>query len=266
MGAPMARRIADSGYDIAVWNRTAGRVEEVAGATVIAASSGQEAVAGRDVVITMLSDAAAVAEVIGGLALDPGTVVVEMSTIGTEAVRSLRVSLSDAVELVDAPVLGSVPQAAAGELRIFAGGRSEAMARCQEVLSVLGVVEHCGPLGSGAAVKLVVNLANITSIVALGEALGLAHELDLDRDLVFDALGRTVLGGLAGGMRHRVDDPNSPVVFTVGLAEVSMRLVLAAGGDTGGVAAAALRQLTEFSAGGLVDRDVSAVVRRLADD
>src|SRR5262245_14657467 len=122
MGAPMAERLVDAGHDVVVWNRTPEKAErlvergaELATTPAGAASSGVEAA------ITMLSDPDAVrAVVLGphGLAegLGPRSILVEMSTVGPAAVAELREGLPDHVDLIDAPVRGSIPQAMAGEL------------------------------------------------------------------------------------------------------------------------------------------------------
>ncbi|MEU8186886.1 NAD(P)-dependent oxidoreductase [Micromonospora carbonacea] len=265
MGLPMAIRLARAGHDVAVWNRTAGRAAETVAAGAHGAASAQEAVAGRPLVITMLSDPDAVLGLLDGLVLDPGATLVEMSTIGPDAVAELRKRLPAEVALVDAPVLGSVPQAEGGALHIFAGGTAEDVARCAPALSALGTVEHVGPLGDGAAVKLVVNVATINSAVLLGEALGLAARLGIAREAAFDALGRTTLGPIAGVMRPRVAASHQPTLFSLGHAEKDLRLAVAAGARPDGVIVAARRALAEAHATGLGDEDVSAIVRALAD-
>lgn len=181
MGAPMAARLAAAGHDVTVWNRTPGRAE-VAKARV--APSPAAAVADADLVITMLSDPAAVLQVTSDLteALSPGAVVIEMSTIGPDAVAALRSQLPAEVGLVDAPVLGSVEPAATGKLRILAGGTDDEVARCRAVLSVLGSVHHVGPLGSGAAMKLAVMSVLVPIRVLAAEARAYCAAMDLDRD------------------------------------------------------------------------------------
>ncbi|WP_320068835.1 NAD(P)-dependent oxidoreductase [Micromonospora sp. RTGN7] len=265
MGLPMAVRLAQAGHDVTVWNRTGGRDEPARAAGAQAATSAQEAVQGRRVVITMLSDPDAVLTVLGELTLEPGTTVVEMSTIGPDAVTLLRERLPEHVALVDAPVLGSVPQAEAGKLHIFAGGSAPDIAHCAPVLSVLGHVEHTGELGDGAAVKLVVNVATINAIVLLGEALGLAERLGVGRDVAFDALTRTTLAPLIGVMRPRVGVAEQPALFALGLAEKDLRLALAAGATADGVIGAAQRSLAQGLDAGLGGNDISAIIRRLAD-
>ncbi|MFI7129950.1 Rid family hydrolase [Nonomuraea sp. NPDC050153] len=130
MGVPMARRLTRAGHKVTTWRRGSG-------------VSAAEAVDGADLVVTMLSDPAAVREVLTAAlpGLRPGTTVVEMSTIGPEAVRELRALLPAEVGLVDAPVLGSVGPAADGTLTVLAGGD---VSGCREVLSVFGSVRELG--------------------------------------------------------------------------------------------------------------------------
>lgn len=265
MGLPMAVRLARAGHDITAWNRTTERVEEAVAAGAHSAASAQEAVAGRQLVITMLSDPDAVLGLLDGLTLDPGTTLVEMSTIGPSAVAELRKRLPPEVVLIDAPVLGSVPQARHGELRVFAGGAAEDVARCAPTLSVLGTVEHVGALGDGAALKLVVNVATINSAVLLGEALGLAGRLGIARETAFDALSRTTLAPLIGVMRPRLGAAHQPTLFAVRLAAKDLRLAVESGARSDGVIAAARRALAEGHDAGLGDEDLSAIIRSLAE-
>src|SRR4051794_15024881 len=118
MGAPIARRLAEAGWAVAGWNRT----PRGAPPGVRLVDDPGAAAAGAGVVITMLTDGAAVREVLERARPRPGAVVVEMSTIGPDAVRAVAAGLPAGVALVDAPVGGSVGAAAAGQLRIFAGG------------------------------------------------------------------------------------------------------------------------------------------------
>src|SRR5205807_2255274 len=114
--------------------------------------------------ITMLADPEALEEVVfgpGGLAegLSPGSTLVDMSTVGPDAVRSVAERLGDAVEVLDAPVLGSIAAAESGSLKIFVGGSEEAFQRWSPVFEVLGTPFHLGPPGTGASMKLVVETA-----------------------------------------------------------------------------------------------------------
>lgn len=183
MGLPMARRLLATDHQVVVWNRTASRASALAGAQV--ASSPADAARSADVVITMLASPAAVESVLlgpGGVAetVRPGTLLIEMSTIGPAAVASLASSLPSGVELVDAPVQGSVGPAADGSLRILAGGSAAAVSRAEPLLGVFGTVTRTGPLGSGAAAKIVANTAMIAGLALLGDVLKLADTLGVD--------------------------------------------------------------------------------------
>src|SRR5262245_63219948 len=111
MGALMAGRLVDSGFEVTAWNRTPG--EPMPGARM--ADSARSAVAGADVIVTMLSDGTAVSDVLFGAqdvaaAMPDGSLLLEMSTIGPDSVTEIRSRLPAAVAMVDAPVRGSLPQ------------------------------------------------------------------------------------------------------------------------------------------------------------
>lgn len=255
MGALMADRLVAAGHEVTGWNRTPGK--EFAGST---ARTAAEAVAGKELVITMLSGPEAVRTVLEAVTdhLEKGALVVEMSTIGPEAVAEARAKLRDDVRLVDAPVVGSLPQATNGELKIFAGGAAEDVDAAREELGVLGTVQHVGPLGDGAAIKLVLNITTITTMVMVGESLALADRLGLDQESTLDALGGTAVGAFVTRIRPRIGNPDTPTNFALGLAEKDLRLALEAG--AGDLVAAARDRLAAAGAGGLADEDLSAVI------
>lgn len=267
MGSLMAARLVAAGHDLTVWNRTAARTAPLAEAGAHTADTPAEAVAGADLVITMLTGPEAVDEVFfgtGGAAegLADGTLVVEMSTIGPKAVAALREQLSDGVRLVDAPVKGSLPAAGSGELGILAGGSGEDLAAAEDVLAVLGKVKHLGPLGTGASVKLLVNIVLGASFVMVGETLALADELGLNTELALTALEDTAVSPLVPRVRAKLAKPGV-TQFALGLAEKDLRLVLEAGGLSNGVVAGARERLAAAMRDGLGDNDVSAVVGHL---
>jgi 3-hydroxyisobutyrate dehydrogenase-like beta-hydroxyacid dehydrogenase len=198
MGAPMATRLA-ARHDLAVWNRTRAKAEAISGATV--AETPAAAVAGADVVITMLATPAAVESVLFGAdgvvaALRPGACLVEMSTIGPHAVADIARRLPDGIGLVDAPVGGSVDKATDGTLTLFAGGTDADVDRVAPVLAALGTLLRCGGSGAGAAAKLVVNTALIAGVTLLDEVLTLAGQLDVPAELADQILGAGPLAAL----------------------------------------------------------------------
>ncbi|MET9302980.1 NAD(P)-dependent oxidoreductase [Micromonospora aurantiaca] len=224
MGTPIARRLLAGGNRVSVWNRSPERSEPLAAVGATVAASPSAAVDGADVVV-MLTDAAAVETVLFGpdgaaTALRPGTVVVQMSTIGPDEVRAVAGRLPAGVSLLDAPVGGSVDAARGGTLAIFAGGPADTVERAAPVLEQLGSVRHCGPIGAGAAVKLVANTGLVTAVAALHDALAVAAALGVDRQTALDVLGRGALAGAVG----RVTAPGAS--FAVALAAKDARLAL----------------------------------------
>ncbi|WP_285736989.1 NAD(P)-dependent oxidoreductase [Kitasatospora phosalacinea] len=206
MGLPLARRLSGAAKELVVWNRTAGRA-----AGLTEAASPAEAVRGAGVVVTMLSDPAAVAEVADRFrpALAPGTLWIDMSSVGPAAVAEQQALLPDGVDLVDAPVLGSVDAAAAGTLVVYAGGEDRALDRAQPLLERFGRVVRCGGPGAGAALKIVVMGAVVTSVTAVGEALAVAERLGVPAD---QARGALAAGPLAGVMaRIASTDADFPI-------------------------------------------------------
>ena len=265
MGRLMAHRLVAAGHHVAVWNRTGGKDAELVTAGAQAARTPAEAATARDFVITVLSDPQAVEEVLfgaqGAAARLGPALLVEMSTIGPDAVRAVRAALPAAARLVDAPVVGSLPQAEAGQLKILAGGADADIEDCRAVLEVLGTLTQVGPLGSGAALKLVLNTVLIASFGVIGESLTLADRLGLDEAATLDALGGTVLGSLVTRLRERIADPAAPTRFALGLAEKDLRLALDAGADPDGlVAAVHARLATAVRDARLGERDLSALI------
>ncbi|MFI6888894.1 NAD(P)-binding domain-containing protein [Streptosporangium canum] len=253
MGAPMARRLVAAGHKVTVWNRTPRTVEGAFGA-----ASPAEAVAEAELVVTMLSDPAAVRRVLADAApgLRPGTLVVEMSTIGPEAVAELRDRLPSQVGLVDAPVLGSVQPARDGTLTVLAGGLPEDLARCREVLGVFGHVREAGGPGAGAAMKLAVMSALVPAQVLLAETLAYGETAGVDTAALLDVLGETPLGTLVERIRPAVENGPPETRYALGLA--AKDLVLASHA-TQTLAAAARERLLGAAAAGLGDRDLTAV-------
>jgi 3-hydroxyisobutyrate dehydrogenase-like beta-hydroxyacid dehydrogenase len=225
MGAPIARRLLAGGYRVTVWNRSPERCRSLAASGATLAASPAAAVDGADAVIVMLTDAPAVEAVLFGPdgaagALRPGTVVVQMSTIGPDEVRAIADRLPAGVGFVDGPVGGSVAAAESGSLAIFAGGSAGAMESVAALLGHLGSVRHCGPVGAGAAVKLVANTGLVTAVAGLHDALAVAASLGVDRQTALDVLGR---GPLASAVQ-RVGAPGA--WFAVALAAKDARLAL----------------------------------------
>lgn len=263
----MARRLL-AVRRVVVWNRTRAKADELAADGAVVAPSPAAAVEGVDVVITMLADPEALVAVSEGAdgfvaSLSPGQTVVEMSTVGPEAVARLRRALPDRVALVDAPVLGSRDEAENGALVVLAGGSSGDVERLRPLLERFGTVIHAGDTGAGAAAKLVANSTLVDLIGVLGEALALAAGLGLDEDTAFSVLAATALAGQAERRRPSVEARDYPPRFRLALARKDAGLVLAAAHDAGldlRLAAAAESWLADAERAGLGDLDYTAVL------
>ncbi|WP_088978988.1 NAD(P)-dependent oxidoreductase [Micromonospora coxensis] len=230
MGTALGRRLLATGHRLTVWNRTAARTAPLVEAGARAAADPAEAVRDADVVITMLTDATAVQEVLFGVdgaleALRTGAHLVEMSTIGPSAVRELAARLPSGVPLVDAPVAGSAGAAQEGRLVVLAGGTEAAVDRVAPVLENLGTLRRCGGPGTGAAMKLVLNTALVTAVAAVADALAVADAVGVDRRTACDALATGPLRGAVA--RASATD----AAFAVALAAKDARLALDALGD-----------------------------------
>jgi len=177
-----------------------------------------QAGAAAEFVITMLSTPDALQDVVLGenglaRALGPGHVYIDMSTVGPDTIRSIAGQLLKGVAVVDAPVRGSVSVATEGRLEIFVGASDEDFERVRPILESLGSVARVGGFGAGAAMKLVANLALGTSITAVGEALGLAEGLGLDRAAVLNMLEGSPLAPWCG--------PSAPISSRVTIRPLS---------------------------------------------
>ncbi|HLT12256.1 MAG TPA: NAD(P)-binding domain-containing protein [Micromonosporaceae bacterium] len=200
MGAAIASRLIDAGHRVTVWNRSASRTGGLVDKGARAAVSAAEAVADAEVVITMLADARAVETVLLGehnavANLPQGSCVVQMATIGPAAMMDLARRLPAGIDVVDAPVAGSVAAARSGELRLLVGASENTVERLHPILSGLGTVHRCGGVGTGSAAKLVVNAALIMAMAALADALAVAEAVGVDRDVALSLLATGPLGG-----------------------------------------------------------------------
>jgi 3-hydroxyisobutyrate dehydrogenase-like beta-hydroxyacid dehydrogenase len=268
MGAPMAGRLLDAGHDLTVWNRTPARADALVARGATAAATPAEAARDAEVVVTMVADPPALDQVIEAVAgsIDPGAVLVEMSTVGPTAIRSVAEGLAP-VRVLDAPVLGSVPQAEAGSLTILVGGDRDALARCAEVLEAIGRIVHVGPAGAGATVKLANNAAGMSALVALGEVLSFTDRAGLDPEAVLDALGMGPLAsfverwrpGVTGATGGRVD-------FRLVLARKDLALAADEAQELGvrlQMVRDAIAACDEAIAAGLGEQDNTAVARHV---
>lgn len=271
MGSRIALRWMAAGHEVQVWNRSPEKSDALVAAGATRASTPAEAAARAGFVATMVADPealAAVTEGSSGVAAGArhGTTVLEMSTVGPAAVERLRSALPEAVELVDAPVLGSLSEVEEGALRIFVGGSDDSYDTVRPLLESLGAPLHAGGLGSGAAAKLVANSTLFGSLGVLGEALALADALGLDRATTFEVLGATPVAAQAERRRGSLERNDFPRRFALSLARKDAALVTAAAEAAGAdlrLAAAARSWLEDAERAGLGDGDYSRVLQHI---
>ena len=199
MGQPMAARLVEAGFPVRVYNRTRGPEKALSKLGATACISAGDCADGADVVITMLSDAEALASVLEGrdgvLATfareqrSPRPVLVEMSTIGRKAaIAASQRAEKHGARFVDAPVSGSVRPARSGELVALMGGSIRSIERVRAVLDVLcKKVIHAGAVGQGQALKVVLNGIGAHHFVAFASMLALGERAGLARDVLLDA-------------------------------------------------------------------------------
>jgi 3-hydroxyisobutyrate dehydrogenase-like beta-hydroxyacid dehydrogenase len=268
MGTPMARRLLQAGHELLVWNRTAERTRVLSKEGAAVAASPAKAAAGRDFAVMMLATPEALEQVLFGTeglapALSAGQVLIDMSTVGPDEVHSAAARLPRGASLVDAPVRGSVPQATAGRLDIFVGATDTDFERVRPILETLGSVRHTGGVGSGAAMKLVANLALGAAMVTLGEALSLGESLELQRNILLDVLADSPIGPIVKAKRGNVESGQFAPSFKLRHAAKDLRLVTetaAARGRDLKQARANRAWLDEAAEHGAADLDFSAVV------
>jgi 3-hydroxyisobutyrate dehydrogenase/2-hydroxy-3-oxopropionate reductase len=270
MGARFAQRFLDAGHEVIVWNRTQ-KGEDLVSRGATPAASPAEAARRAEAVVTVVSDPAALQAVTdgpGGIAAgaDASTTVIEMSTVGPGTIRWLREALPAATGLLDAPVQGSLGEAEAGSLHLWVGGPDDLVERWTPLLSALGELVHVGPLGSGAATKLVTNATLVGTMTLLGETIALADALGVPREIAFRALASTPLAAQAERRREPLATGEFPRRFDLSLASKDARLVIEAAKEAG-VEARVLRAAEEWFAeaekAGLADRDYSEVLKQI---
>jgi 3-hydroxyisobutyrate dehydrogenase len=190
MGAGMAGRVLTAGFPLAVYNRNPEKTAPFAKAGAFVARTPHDAAARADIVISMLADDNASRSVwldkeTGALAAAaPGTWLIESSTASVQWIHELAAAAKKhECELLDAPVTGSKPQAAAGELLFLIGGSAEALAAVRPVLAVMSRdILHLGPIGSGATLKLINNFLCGVQAASLAEAMALLAASGLDKE------------------------------------------------------------------------------------
>ena len=274
MGHAMAATALRAGLPTVVWNRDPRRADDLGelGATV--ATTPADAARRADIVVTMVTDADVVLAISRdqGLlaALAPGSVWVQMSTIGVdgiERVKSLVATERSDVTLVDAPVSGSKGPAESGELTIFASGPDDAHARLAPLFDALGQrTIWVGPAGAGSRMKLVANAWLALAAEAVNTSLALAARLGIEAEGVINGLsGSPLVSPWQAAKLPRIAAGDYSEQFALSLALKDVHLALDAAGDERFRALRCLADEWEEVVGlGLGDQDLTVVTQALA--
>ncbi len=240
MGTAMALRLLETGHKVAVWNRSPGKTRPVAEAGATLAATPAELASASEAIITMLTDADAIAAVYEGpsglLAGDvKGKLFIEMSTVPPAIPVTLAAKVrGKGAAFVECPVAGSTGPARQGKLIALIGAEPGDAARARALLDHLcRRIEHAGPVGSGALLKFTVNMPLMIYWQALGEALAISRSLDFDPVRLMDMLSETsggpnVLKARGPGVASMLKggDPG-PITFDVdgGIKDIQSMLV-----------------------------------------
>lgn len=266
MGSAIARRLAEAGNQVTLWNRSRERAEQVGVGRI--APSAADAVAAADVVISSLTGPQAVRAVFegpsGALASAHGRHFIEMSTAGADAVNELAPQVVAAgASLVDAPIIGVPTLLARGAALIVAGGEAHDVEQVRRLLELFGEVRHVGPLGSGARVKLVANSMLGAVSVAAAELQIAGEAAGLDPEVVFGVLVRQV-PALELRREGYVHSRHEPALFALRdlRKDLGLALDMFHGAEMPMPLTALVRELVDEAAPQGNDLDITAVMQR----
>jgi 3-hydroxyisobutyrate dehydrogenase len=224
MGRPLAERLLGAGHEVTVFNRTREKAEPLAGQGAKVAASARAAVAASEVVVFMVKDAAALRGLVeenGRLPDLTGKTVVQMSTIGSADSEALLADVRRAGgDYLEAPVLGSTPQAKEGKLLVLVGGTPEQFERFRDFLKAFGPEPvRVGEVGQAAALKLAFNQLIAAEAAGFALSLGLVRRKGIDVDLFMKLLRQSALHAptfdakLPRYLAHDYENPNFPTAL-----------------------------------------------------
>lgn len=269
MGKPLAIRLLDAGYRVVVWNRTPEKAATLAQIGAIQADTPAQAIQSADVLITWLADKVAIQEVLfpaEHARLVKGKTILQMGTIGPSHSRGIEdAANAHGAEYLEAPVLGSIPEAVKGTLLVMVGATPEQFERYLPLLKVFGENPvHIGEVGQAAAMKLAFNqlIASLTASFSL--SLGLIQEEGVRVEQFMDMLRESALYAptfdkkLVRMLERNYEDPNFPTRHL--LKDTDLFLDAASEHGLTGAALEGVRDVIAITlAKGLADADYSAI-------
>lgn len=272
MGAPMASNLLKQQYDLIVYNRTASKAEQLVKEGAALAKTPREAAAGRQVVITMVSDDTSIADVYEGpegvlAGIGQGTTVIDCSTISPALSRELaRKTEALGGIFLDAPVTGSSPAAIDGTLVFMIGGPLEAIQAHSDIFDTLGKkILPMGENGSGSVAKLAHNTIVGINNLALAEGFAIASKSGLPADSFLELVQLGSAGSKAAELKGRkIIEHNFANQFSLALMLKDLKLASSLT-DNASIPSPMLNMAKSlFQAGqtqGFGDEDLSSVVK-----
>ena len=234
MGKPMGMNLLKAGFPLTVWNRTASRADELVAAGAKLAPSPRELAANSEIVLSIVSDPAALEEVLWGQngavqGFPRGGIYVDSSTVSPTLARKVAAACQErGVSFLDAPVTGGDWGAKKGELVFMVGGDAGTLAKVEPVLRVLGKKWfHLGPNGAGQIIKLAMNLILALQVDALAEALALVTAAGLQGEKLVEVMQSSMArSGVLDIKSQNLLKGNYTPSFPLRLMHKDMRLAL----------------------------------------
>jgi 3-hydroxyisobutyrate dehydrogenase len=241
MGRAMARNLLNAEFVLRVWNRTAGRMDELAATGAKIATSPADLASSCGIIITCVSDTPDVEEVILGengviQGAKPGALIIDMSTISPKKTEDIANLLAEnEIHMLDAPISGGSEGAALGTLSIMVGGQKDQVARAMPYFQVMGKnITHVGDHGAGQTVKLVNQILVVINMLAVSESLIFAQAGGLDLQKTLDAVTQGAAGSwMLSNRGPQVVNRDWQPGFTIDLQQKDLRLVLEAADQMG---------------------------------
>jgi 3-hydroxyisobutyrate dehydrogenase len=277
MGSRMAPHLSKAGHDVTVWNRSPAAVAAAVAQGAKAATTPRDAAEGAEFVFSMLTDDAASKDVwtaagTGALAgLAKGAIAIEASTISPEWLKSLAAAVeAQGAFLLDAPVVGSLPQAEAAKLILLAGGAPEVFEKAKAVLDCIGgVVHHVGPQGQGVTMKLAANALLAIQVAAIAETLTALDKSGIAPKRALEIIsGLPVMSPAGNGFAGLMVAGDFAPRFTAALIAKDLRYAVVEAAEIGAKVPAlqtARGVFDELCAKGLGGENISAAIKAFRD-
>ena len=275
LGSEIARRLADRHFDLTVWNRSAGKTDALAAAGIAVADSAATAISAADATLLLLSDAAAIRATLFNPDTEPALrdrIIIQMGTIAPNESRAIARQVERAGgDYLEAPVLGSLPEARSGSLIVMAGGEIDLYQRCLPIFEALSKnPQRIGEVGQGAALKLAMNQLIASLTAAFAFSLGLVRSEGIDVEQFMGLLRQSALFAptfdkkLDNYLSHDYSKANFPLKHLLKDVALFRQAAESTNLDTAPLVALEAAFLRAVGAG-LADADYSAIYESLVE-